>query len=83
MTGKDLIIYILANNLENEPVFKDGIFIGLVSEKELAVRYKVGVATIRTWYDRGLLKGLKIGEEVFVWPIGDELAHLNSMIRKE
>ena len=28
MTGRDLIIYILTNNLENEFVFKDGKFIG-------------------------------------------------------
>lgn len=30
MTGKELILYILQNNLENEVVIKDGIFIWLM-----------------------------------------------------
>lgn len=67
MTGKDLIIYILANNLENEPVVKDGVFIGLISERELAYRTGVGIATIRAKYEAGLIEGVKIGDEVFVW----------------
>ena len=46
MTGKDLIIYILANNLENEPVFKDGKFIGYITVGEAAARENVGMATI-------------------------------------
>lgn len=65
MTGKQLIIYILQNNLEDEGIFKDGIFIGLMSEKEAAARFNVGVATIRVWYMTGMLRGIEIGEEVY------------------
>lgn len=47
MTGKELILYILENDLENEDVIKDGVFIWLMDEKEAAVKFDVGVATIR------------------------------------
>ena len=43
MTGRDLIIYILQNDLEGEVVLKDGIFVGLVSDEEVAARFGVGV----------------------------------------
>lgn len=65
MTGKDLIIYILRNNLENEIVFKDGIFIGFMSEEEAANKFKVGINTIRVWYSLGMLNGFKIGDTIF------------------
>ena len=34
MTGKELILYILENDLENEDIIKDGVFIWLMDEKE-------------------------------------------------
>ena len=33
MTGKELILYILENDLENEDIIKDGVFIWLMDEK--------------------------------------------------
>ena len=35
MTGRELILYILQNGLENEEVFKDGIFVGFIPEEEI------------------------------------------------
>lgn len=49
MTGKDLIIYILENNLENEPVFKDGKFLGFKTVTEVAEECGVGTETVRVW----------------------------------
>lgn len=46
MTCKDLIIYILQNGLENEPVVKDGNFIGFLSVEDAAVKKNVGPSTI-------------------------------------
>jgi hypothetical protein len=72
MTGKELIMYILQNDLENEIVIKDGIFVWLMSEEEAAVRFNVGVSTIRAWYICGMLNGTKIGEHLyFLRNIGD------------
>ena len=65
MTGKELIIYILQNNLENEVVIKDGLFVWLMDENEAAVKFEVGVATIKAWYMCGFLSGTKIGEHLY------------------
>ena len=66
MTGRDLIIYIMANHLENEPIFKDGRIVGFITVAEAAVKFDVGTSTIRTWCERGKLKSIKIFGEVFI-----------------
>ena len=38
MTGKDLIKYILENDLENEPIVQNGKILGFLSLEEAAVR---------------------------------------------
>ena len=65
MTGKELILYILQNNLENEIVIKDSIFVWLMNEEEAAVKFGVGVATIKAWYIYGMLSGTKIGDHLY------------------
>ena len=65
MTGKDLIFYILQNDLENEEVIKNGVFVWFMTEEEAAIEFNVGVATIRAWYEVGLLPGVKIGNSIF------------------
>lgn len=65
MTGKELILYILENDLENEDIIKDGVFIWLMDEKEAAVKFDVGVATIRAWYVCGRIDGTKIGDHLY------------------
>lgn len=46
MTGRELIVYILENHLEDEPVFKDGTFVGFIPVNEAAAKMGVGSATI-------------------------------------
>lgn len=65
MTGKELILYILQNNLENEVVIKDGIFVWLMDEREAAARFNVGVETVRAWYICGSISGTKIGDHLY------------------
>ena len=65
MTGKELILYILQNNLENTVVLEDGFFIGFMTEEEAAVKFNVGVATIRAWYYCKRLKGTQIGDSLY------------------
>lgn len=65
MTGKELILYILQNNLENTVVLEDGFFVGFMSEEEAAAKFKVGVATIRAWYHCKMLKGTQIGDSLY------------------
>ena len=45
VTGRDLILYILSNNLEDEEVFKDGKLIGFLTAWEAAEKMNVGIAT--------------------------------------
>lgn len=65
MTGKELILYILQNNLENTIVLEDCFFIGFMTEREAAVKFEVGEATIRAWYDCKMLQGTKIGDSLY------------------
>lgn len=65
MTGKELILYILHNDLENEIVIRDGVFIWLMNEEEAAVKFNVGVETVRAWYICGMLSGTKIGDRLY------------------
>lgn len=65
MTGKDLIIYILENNLENEVVLKDGFFAGFMDQNEAAAKFNVGVWTICTWYSIGALDGFQVGDKLY------------------
>lgn len=65
MTGRELIIYILDNNLEDEVVLKDNSVVGLMNEEETAARFGVGVATVKAWYTCGMIKDTKIGDSIF------------------
>ncbi len=66
MTGRELIQYILSNNLENEPVCVDGTFVGFISIEEVAVELHTGVATVNTLYLLGKLEGFNIGDNVYI-----------------
>lgn len=65
MTGKELILYILQNNLENENVFENGLFVGFMTEEEAAVELGVGVAAMRTLHVTGIYKGVMIGDKLY------------------
>ena len=66
MTGKDLIIYILQNDLVDKPVYENGRLLGFMTVEETAVKFEVGVATILTWIQLETLTALRIGEELFI-----------------
>ena len=66
MLGRDLIIYILNNNLEDKPVFEDGRLLGFMTEMEAAVKFDVTSATIRVWIGMGHLESIKIGDTIYI-----------------
>lgn len=66
MTGRELIMYILQNNLEDKPVLEDGKFVGFLTVEEVAVKFNVGPATIKTWIALGLLEGMSIGNTIYI-----------------
>lgn len=66
MTGRDLILYILENNLEDELVFNKGKLLGFMNAVEAATKFNVGLSTIKVWMDTGKLPYLRIGSYFFI-----------------
>ena len=67
MTGRELVMYILENHLEDEPVFQNGTFVGYVSDVKFAEILGVGVATVRAWIMMGRIKdAIMFGDAMFV-----------------
>lgn len=66
MTGRELIIYILENNLEDKPVFEDGKILGLMTVEEAALKFGVGSATIIAWFHLDMIKGIRISDCIYI-----------------
>ena len=77
MTGRELIIYILANGLEDEPIYEDGKILGFITAAEAAEKFNVGLATIKVWVNEGTLDGIRIGEELYI-PANADLKETNN-----
>lgn len=66
MTGRELILYILENNLENEQVFKDGRLLGFYTAAEFAKKWDVGEETVRMWVDLKFVDAIIIYDELYI-----------------
>lgn len=66
MTGRELIIYILENGLEDKEIFEGNRFLGYMTAEEAAVKFGVGEATILVWIARGYLEGVRINDTVCI-----------------
>lgn len=58
MTGRELIIYILENGLEDEQVFSNGRFVGFLSVGEAAQKLGYGIETVRAMVELGLIENV-------------------------
>lgn len=66
MTGRELIIYILENHLEDEPIFENGQIVGFMSLTEAACKFDVGAETIRVWINQGRLDAINVHNEIYI-----------------
>lgn len=66
MTGRDLIIYILENGLEDQELFVDGVIPLFITAEEAAVKWKCGTATVKAMIEINKVKGSKIGDRYYV-----------------
>lgn len=82
MTGRDLIIYILENGLEDEPVVKDGKLIGFMSVADVAVAMEVSYPTVLVWANQGMLDSVHFGNKINI-PISSFQSLLDKKERKE
>ena len=67
MTGRELIIFIMENGLEDSKLFEDGTpGEGFHSLSDAAHKFDVGEATIKVWCERNLIQSVKIGDTYYV-----------------
>lgn len=66
MTGRDLIIYILENKLEDKELFVDNVFPLFITAEEAAIKWDCGTATVKAMIEIGKVKGAKIVDDYFV-----------------
>ena len=71
MTGRDLILYILKNHLEDEPVFRNGTFVGFIPIDEAAAKLEVGFATVFALMSRNELDYISIGNKHYISDMQD------------
>lgn len=67
MTGRDLIIYILQNDLLDTPVYEHGRLLGFMTAIEAAAKFEVGLATIYAWASIGYIPSARIGEDLYIY----------------
>ena len=68
MTGRDLIVYISQNHLEDTPITENGRFLNFLSVRETAAKFNVGEATVRIWYQMKGIDGIMIGDTLYILP---------------
>ncbi len=66
MKGRDLIIYILENHLEDVDVLSDLKNLGLYSVQETAARLSVGEETVKAWCEIGRVDYTIIGGNIYI-----------------
>lgn len=66
MTGRDLIVYILNNHLEDSEVNRDGRLLDFLTVEEAAAKYNVTATTIEIWLKLGTLRHVKLSDNVYM-----------------
>lgn len=66
MTGREFIMYILENHLEDEPIFKNGTLIGYITAEQAAEKKGVGVSTIYTLIMLGQMECVMLDNTLLV-----------------
>lgn len=70
MTGRELIMFILANGLENEELLSEDRAVrelfDFITATEAAIKFGVGITTIEVWHKLGMIKGARIGEVLYI-----------------
>ncbi|MBQ0089526.1 MAG: helix-turn-helix domain-containing protein [Prevotellaceae bacterium] len=67
MTCRELMLIVLANHLEDEPLYSDnGILIGFMTVEDAAKRFNVDESTVLFWINNDLMEGIKSNGNVIV-----------------
>lgn len=66
MTGRDLILYILENHLEDKEINAE--FLGLMTLEEAAVKLQTGPETVRVLASRNFITPIAVGGTLYILP---------------
>lgn len=67
MTGKELIMFILQNDLLETEFFTNGKIPGLMTVEEAAVKFDTGPTTVEIWFAMGDVRGIVIGKKLYIY----------------
>lgn len=65
MTGKELLIYIIDNDLYDNDI-EEILEKAFRSEEEIAEYFKVACPTVRAWLELGKIDGIKFGNKYYI-----------------
>ena len=85
MTGRDLIVYILTNHLENAEIRNGKLMVSgndFMKDEQVASILGVGMATIRVWYENDFFEGA-VREDGVIYVPKDEVIQILSEKFKE
>lgn len=68
MNGRELIIFILENGLENEDISSEKFLSCMYTIESVAVTFNVGVATVEAWLANGCLEGIESNNKIYIFP---------------
>ena len=67
MTGREIVIYILENGLENEEIIgADGKPAGMMTPEEASEKFEVPIATVMAWLATGKILSFLIGDTHYI-----------------
>ena len=66
MTGRDLIVFIMENRLEDEVIFENGDIPGFMTIDQAAEKWNVWTATVETFVKLKMVPYFTIGNAVYI-----------------
>ena len=66
MTGRELIIFVMENHLEDVTIFDGNMLPGLMTLEEAAVKWHSGRNTVEALFEMGKLPGVVIDEKIYI-----------------
>lgn len=66
MTGRELIIFVMENHLEDVTIFDGDMLPGLMTLEEAAVKLEIGRNTLKALFEMEKLPGAVIDEKIYI-----------------